>query len=40
LFVTAISVYEYAEENRTEQNLIVQIGTSETEVTIVIKDGA
>jgi len=33
LFVTACSMDEYAEEKRTENNLIVRSGTSEAETT-------
>jgi len=33
LFVTACSMDEYAEENRTENNLIVRSGISEAETT-------
>jgi len=33
LFVTACSIDEYAEENRTEKNLIVRSGISEAETT-------
>jgi len=41
LFVTACSMDQYAEENRTEKNLIVCSGISEAETTrLIIKDCA